>query len=157
MRTARAAVLTRVVLLFLVAGCASNTPPTALEPSPSRTPGPSSAAPGLTTVPAPSPAEAFSLIVVNVDGPPVDVLVNGTLVLQHAACYLNDDYAPPALTPTMAFPWHIEVRDARGASLGSFVENGNEGPKAILVRWDGATLIPRGANPGQAPKASCAS
>ena len=98
--------------------------------------------------------QPFSLIVVNIDGPPVDVFVDGGPVV-HAVCAPGGLDMPPEVVSTAPFPWHIVVRRTGGPVLKTFDVTDTQGPQTVLVRTWGATLIPAGQNAGPAPAASC--
>ena len=100
------------------------------------------------------PTQPFSLIVVNIDGPPVDVFVDGGPVV-HAVCAPGGLDMPPEVVSTAPFPWHIVVRRTGGPVLKTFDVTDTQGPQTVLVRTWGATLIPAGQNAGPAPAASC--
>jgi hypothetical protein len=74
----------------------------------------------------------------------------------HADCAPGGADTPPEVVSAAPFPWHIVVRPADGTVLGTFDVSDAQGPQTVLVRTGGATLIPRGQNPGSAPAASCA-
>jgi hypothetical protein len=100
------------------------------------------------------PSQPFSLIVVNIDGPSVDVFLDGSFAA-HADCAPRGVDTPPAVVSSAPLPWRIEVRRSDGSVFGSLVANASQGPLTLLVRTDGVSLIPRGQNIGPAPAASC--
>jgi len=102
-----------------------------------------------------NPGESFSLIVVNMDGPTVDVFVDGARAA-HSSCAPNGQDVPVEVVSTAPFPWHIEVRRTTGEVVAAFDAIDTNGPMTVLVRTGGASLIPRGQNPGPAPAPSCA-
>jgi hypothetical protein len=85
------------------------------------------------SVSSPSPSQ-FSLTVVNIDGPPVDVRVN-QVVVRNVVCHAG---ANPAMTPNASFPlpWTVTVTKADGSVLGTWTETGNEGARKIEIRAD---------------------
>jgi hypothetical protein len=101
------------------------------------------------------PSQPFSMIVVNIDGPPVDVYVDGAKAA-HAVCAPGGVEVPPTVVSSAPFPWYVEVRRSDGSLLGSFDASDSIGPLTIVVRTDSATVIPRGQNIGPAPGATCA-
>jgi hypothetical protein len=108
-------------------------------------------------VPGASPGTSFSLTVLDIDGPPVDVLVNGRATVSGATCDPTSERPRPMVVSDEPFPWRIDVVHAgSGAPLGSFSENGAQGPKVLLVRPDGVRLEPLFSDPGSAPISSCA-
>ena len=103
-------------------------------------------------------SEPFSLTVNNIDGPPVDVLVNGKIVV-HVVCYAQDPNAvAPVLVPTGSLPptpWTVTVT-SRDATIGSWNEDGMHGPRTILIRAGGAAVeAAAGSNPGPMPGSTC--
>jgi hypothetical protein len=83
------------------------------------------------TSPSSSPGQ-FSLTVVNIDGPPVDVKING-VVVAHVVCHGG---ANPAMTPSasLPLPWVVTVTKADGTVLGTWTEAGNNGGRKIEIR-----------------------
>ena len=83
------------------------------------------------TSPLSSPGQ-FSLTVVSIDGPPVDVRING-VVVAHVVCHGGSN---PAMTPSASFPlpWAVTVTKADGTVLGTWKEAGNNGDRMIEIR-----------------------
>ena len=112
-------------------------------------------------MPSPSPsvaaASSFALRLDNVDGQPVEMLVNGK-VAATAVCYLLSSNEPvPVLTPgpDLPLPWLVEVRLADGSSLGTWHELGDSGARMLVVRGRQVTEVPDGAQVGQPPVGTC--
>jgi hypothetical protein len=81
-----------------------------------------------------SPDRQFSLIVVNIDGPPVDVAINGEVVA-HLVCH-GDPI--PGMTPSARrpLPWTVTVTRSDGTVLGTWIEAGDNGDRKIDIRAD---------------------
>lgn len=126
---------------FGVSGCGSLTPLRSETPTGSA---------------APSDA-AFSLVITNLDGPPIDVLVNGKVVA-HVVCDWQSDDTSVELKPgpSSQLPWQVQLVTASGESLGTLTEDGLAGPRVLIVRGTGVTEVPAGTPGGPAPFASCA-
>ena len=108
--------------------------------------------------PAPTPsAAAFFLLVVDIDGPPVDIQINGKSA-GSAVCYAARSGPDPTFAPsnTQPLPWSVVVLRHGGRVLATFQEDGGNGPRTVFVRANGVTEAAYGANPGPAPAASCA-
>ena len=74
----------------------------------------------------------FSLTVVNVDGPPVDITINGEVVA-HLVCHggPNSAMTPSASRP---LPWTVTVTRSDGTVLGTWMESGKNGARKIDIR-----------------------
>lgn len=108
--------------------------------------------------PAPtSSVAAFFLLVVDIDGPPVDIQINGKSA-GSAVCYAARSGPDPTFAPssTQPLPWSVAVVRNGGSVLATFQEDGGNGPRTVFVRANGVTEAAYGANPGPAPAASCA-
>jgi hypothetical protein len=107
---------------------------------------------------ASSPSTAFYLSVANVDGPPVDIVINGSIAA-HVSCQLNSDGTAVNIAPgpNIQLPWTVEVRATSGGSMGVWNETGETGPRMILIRGTQAAELPVGAPGGPIPQGSCAS
>ena len=101
------------------------------------------------------PESGFSLVVHNVDGPPVVITVNGK-VMARSVCLLESNSPAPFVIPTndLPLPWSVAVLRADGSSMGTWVEAGNDGPRQILIRGNVAAELPADQPAGPAP-ASC--
>jgi hypothetical protein len=105
-----------------------------------------------------APAPAFFLTVVDIDGPAVDIAINGAVV-GHAVCQMDAPDAPaPQFSPSVGqpLPWSVELRRADGTVLATFVEAGGQGPRTIILRTSGPYEAAYGQNPGPAPAPTCA-
>jgi hypothetical protein len=106
-----------------------------------------------TVAPAPPP---FFLDVANLDGPPVDVTINGRPVA-HVVCQLAGA-GGPKFTPglSLPLPWTVTVVRAGGSSMGQWIETGSSGPRTILIRGDQAgEMASEDASGGPVPKGTC--
>ena len=105
---------------------------------------------------ATSVASAFSLVIANIDGPPVDVVVNGRVVT-HVMCQVTSTAAAPVLVPTAddPLPWTVHLDRADGRSLGTWTETGTSGPRMLLIRGTDAAELPAVSPAGAVPSSSC--
>jgi hypothetical protein len=115
-------------------------------------PGPTSSS----SAPQLSGTSGFSLVVHNVDGPPLTLKVNGTVVAD-SVCQLGSSSPAPFIVPnsTLPLPWNVTLVRADGSNMGSWTESGNNGPRQILIRGNQAAELPAD-EPGGPPPASCA-
>jgi len=99
---------------------------------------------------------AFSLIVHNIDGPPLELKVNGHVVAD-SACEPESSSPAPFVSATtgLPLPWQVELVRPDGSVFGSWTESGTDGPRQIVIRGDQASEGPAGAAVGP-PPASCA-
>jgi hypothetical protein len=99
----------------------------------------------------------FFLDVANLDGPTVQVKINGRLVAI-VRCQLESPTGGPMLTPDpqMPLPWTVRVERADGVPLGTWPEDGLHGPRQILIRGDQAAELPSDVSGGPAPSGVCA-
>ena len=137
-RAAPAAV--SAIVAVLLAGCS----PTA------------SSTPQWTT--GPSPSEDFRLVIDNLDGPPLDLAVNGSIRL-HVVCDPQGTIPAPELSPaslSVPLPWALELRRADGSSFGRFTVTGDAGPMRLVIRTIDAGLFRYYDNIGPAPQPTCA-
>ncbi len=106
-------------------------------------------------VQSPSPA-AFFLEIANIDGPTVNIQINGTSV-GNVACYAKSGAGDPTFSPSSAqpLPWSVVVLAHGGSVIGTFQESGDSGPRVIFVRPGGVSEGAYGANPGPAPAPTC--
>ena len=106
--------------------------------------------------PAPSAASDFSLKIANIDGPPVDVVVNGRVVA-HVTCQVTSTDPAPVLVPKAddPLPWTVDLKRADGRSLGTWTETGTRGPRMLLIRGSEAAELPAVTPAGRVPTSSC--
>ena len=105
--------------------------------------------------PAGGTASAFFVKVVNVDGPPVEVDVNGTMVGQRSC--QSPDLTLAAGDPSVGgFPWTIDIRHVNGPTLRTVdIGDGSGKPQIILIRGDGVLVGDYPASYGPAPILPC--
>ena len=145
-----------LVPLIVVAVTACSSEATHPSASPNFTPSPDAS----TFVP-PSPSARhsgpFVLYVADLDGPTVDVQINGRTVAT-VMCQLDNSASAPAFTPGpgLALPWQVEVLQQDGSLLLSVDELGNSGPRTILIRGYQAGEFPSEyATGGPPPSGTC--
>jgi hypothetical protein len=99
---------------------------------------------------------AFFLTVMDIDGPPVDVEINGK-VIGHAVCQGTSFEPQPTYSPVngSSLPWSVRILRHDGSVLAAFLEVGGHGPRTLFIRTTGAYEDSYGANPGPAPAATC--
>ena len=98
------------------------------------------------TMAPPASPSASSLYVDDVDGPPVEVLISGTLVAS-VSCGSGDQLVPgQAGVPPL--PWSLDVRQTGGATLGHWEVAAGDLPPMLLIRSDTIAL---GTFPGDGP------
>ena len=102
-----------------------------------------------------SPDLSFFVGIANIDGPPIEIWVNERLVAT-ASCQL-DGAAGFELRPSaeMPLPWTISVFDNRGLKLGSWTEDGEDGPKQLLIRGSVAYYQSTSSGGGPRPIGTC--
>jgi hypothetical protein len=108
------------------------------------------------------PTEAWKLTFMNIDGPPVDVRINGSPLGGGGAppgtLMCGQSGAIDATTPGLpAFPWTIDVVGSDGANISRFVVDGQGRPLIALVRRDGVVVGPKDMSYGPAPELPCPS
>lgn len=99
----------------------------------------------------------FSLEIANINGPTVDVLVNGQKVTQ-VKCQIESASPAPVLTPgpNLPLPWSVSVvASASGASLGTWGEDGKDGPRMLLIRGNEVAEVPSGISAGPVAQGIC--
>jgi len=137
-RRANSQLLRGFALAFLISACA----PAVGSPHP--------------TTAAPPSQVAFFILISNIDGPVVDIEVNGTIVLRSTCDPLAQSPVPEITTANRPpLPWVVRVLGADGSVLGTWTERGDIGPRTIFVRADGVREDAYGANPGPAPAPTC--
>ena len=97
----------------------------------------------------------FSLHAVNVDGPTVELVINGQLAAT-LPCGSSAVLEPGGTLPAM--PWHIEVRTPAGVTLNNGRVNADQGPPmGLLVRGSSVLTGPYPMAYGPAPLTPCPS
>jgi hypothetical protein len=104
---------------------------------------------------SPMPGQFF-LGIANLDGPPVDIEVNGTVVAT-VSCQLDSNVGGPTLTPgpDLPLPWTVRVLRRNGVVLGSWQELGDRGPRQILIRGEQAVELASDVSGGPQPTGTC--
>ncbi len=105
---------------------------------------------------APSSQAPFALTVYDLDGPEVDVRINGK-VIGHVACQVTSgtfrlEVAEAAAPP---LPWSIELVRADSSIVATFRETGSGGARTIYLRASGTYEDATGAPIGPPPAATC--
>ena len=106
----------------------------------------------------PTAASNFAIHVVNRDGPTLDLYVNDQKIAQ-VSCQ-DQGVGQPILVPGAdlpPLPWVVRLVGSGGAALWQITEDGNSGPRMILIRgttvsevvWPGDT-----GGPAQSPCAT---
>ena len=105
-------------------------------------------------------AAPFSLRITNIDGPTVDVEVNGRIVAVSVCQAGQAEGAAPRLTPggdLPPLPWTVRLlRKDDGSPLGTWTYAGDTGPRRLLIRGGEAGDVPVGVSAGPAPGTACA-
>jgi len=106
-----------------------------------------------TVGPTPPP---FFLDIANLDGPPVDVTINGHAVA-HVVCQLAGAGGPQFTPgPALPLPWTVAVVRAGGTSMGQWNETGSNGPRTILIRgYQAGEMASEDASGGPVPQGTC--
>lgn len=96
---------------------------------------------------------AFRLDIINMDGPTIRVLINDRDVAI-VSCGQVQSLAPGgAIGPT---PWTVKLDRVAGSSLGSWPEQGTQGPRQLLIRGPTAQEGPAFGPEGPEPASPCA-
>ncbi len=98
----------------------------------------------------------FTLLIANIDGPPLDVVVNGKVTIR-VTCQVTSQESAPVLKPgpELPLPWAVHLVKSDGQSLGEWTETGTNGPRMLLIRGADAAELPAGTPAGPAPAPSC--
>ncbi len=93
---------------------------------------------GIVAVAVGRPPAPFLLLVADIDGPTVDVGINGHVSGHLPGCGDDTTGDSPVFTPGPAneLPWTVELRRSDGTSLGKWTETGTKGPRVLLMRGD---------------------
>jgi hypothetical protein len=97
------------------------------------------------------------LIIANLDGPTVDVRINGQ-VIATVECQRHTSLLVPQLTPgpLLPLPWHVEVFLKTGIQILAVDEFGDRGSRTIIVRGDeAAEFASEDASGGPIPSGDC--
>ncbi|MGH2463836.1 MAG: hypothetical protein ACRDGI_00080, partial [Candidatus Limnocylindrales bacterium] len=82
------------------------------------------------TVPGTSATDPFTVVVTNIDGPPVDVFINGSRTAEVACASgailtVGSDGIPP-------LPWALDVRRRSGSDMAKFQVEGGVGQVLLI-------------------------
>jgi hypothetical protein len=151
-----------VLIVVVAASCsAPGSEATATAAPPTLVPTATAAPPTLVPTAAPASstpaASVFRLLVMNIDGPDTTITINGNRVLTVTCSLKNAAASVGELASTTApLPWQVEAITTKGITLGKWTENGDKGPRQIVIRASGPMEEEAYGNAGTAPERSCA-
>jgi hypothetical protein len=123
--------------------------------APARTPAPTPVQATASASPSQS-ANAFYLLIFNIDGPDTIITINGKKAAMVTCSLKNAAASVGKASSTAPLPWQVEAVTTKGAALGKWTENGDNGPRQIVIRASGAMEEEAYGNAGTAPEPSCA-
>lgn len=129
----RAAIVVVVLCAALATSCGTTPHPTSGSSSPAR--------------------PSANIDVDNVDGPPVELIVNG-ITVSDLHCGGVVQLATIMTLPPL--PWTIQLRRQDGSVLGSWTEDGSNGDRAIVLRGTQPFELAMGESIGPPPQSPCA-
>ena len=108
------------------------------------------------SAPAGSGTAGFSLTIQDIDGPTLDVQVNGSTVAR-VACRAGSTAAAPVLTVATAgkLPWVVTLKTQAGSTMGQWGEDGTQGPRMLLIHGKDIEELPLSDQLGASPAPTC--
>lgn len=91
-------------------------------------------------------------MVINIDGPPVDVVVSGQIIVRLSCGTEGFDMTT---VPGLSLPWRLELRRLDGSILADFAVESVDPPKMVIVRGESAVEGPYPRPAGPIPQSPC--